>query len=264
MATVSEKSLSYALRENVRVIAALVVRSAVTRFGESRLGFIWVLLEPAGYVGIFLFIHTAFRAQIPFGDNALLFILAGVFGFRMTRGIARKTERAIISNQPMLTYPLVRPLDTLIATFLTESTIWLIICGLFMGGVAIALDRSVIIYPAEFAECLVVVLYFSFSFAAFNAAISALFPRYDTAMNIISMPLMLLSGVFFVPSQMPPDFQAVLWWNPFLHCVEWFRTSTYLDYNAMLSKGYLLGVSTGLLTIALTIERLFRRKILHS
>ncbi len=94
------------------------------------------------------------KAQVPFGDNAMLFILAGVFGFRMTRGISRKTEKAISNNQPMLTYPLVRPLDTLIATFLLESTIWLIICALFMSGLAISLDRDVIVYPGEFAEAM--------------------------------------------------------------------------------------------------------------
>jgi capsular polysaccharide transport system permease protein len=65
-----------------------------------------------------------------------------------------------------------------------------------------------------------------------------------------------------MPAEMPPGFQAVLWWNPFLHCVEWFRTSTYLDYHALLSKPYLLGLSTALLTSALVLERLFRRKII--
>lgn len=232
MALLAEKPLSYALRENARVISALVVRSAVTRFGESRLGFIWILVEPAAYVGIFLLIHTQMKAHIPFGDNALLFILAGVFGFRMTRGISRKTERAIVTNQPMLTYPLVRPLDTLVATFLLETTIWMIICALFMGGLAISLDRDVIVYPGEFAEGMGAILYFAFSFAAFNATMSALVPRYDTFLSMLSMPLMLMSGVFFMPAEMPPGFQAVLWWNPFLHCVEWFRTSTYLDYHA--------------------------------
>ena len=262
MALLAEKPLGYALRENARVISALVVRSAVTRFGDSRLGFIWILAEPAAYVGIFLLIHTQMKAHIPFGDNALLFILAGVFGFRMTRGISRKTERAIVTNQPMLTYPLVRPLDTLVATFLLEATVWLIICGLFMGGLAISLDRDVIVYPGEFAEGMFAILYFAFSFATFNATAGSLIPRYDTFLSMLSMPLMLMSGVFFMPAEMPPGFQAVLWWNPFLHCVEWFRTSTYLDYNALLSKPYLLGLSTALLTSALLMERLFRRRII--
>ncbi len=264
MTVISEKGFGYALKENARVISALVIRSAVTRFGESRMGFVWILLEPAAYIAIFMFIHTSMGAHIPFGDNALVFVLAGVFGFRMTRGIARKTERAILSNQPMLTYPLVRPLDTLVATFLTESTIWLIICGLFLGAISMALDRSVIVYPAEFAECLLAILCFAFAFASFNAMISALVPRYDTFINMLSMPLMIMSGIFFIPAQLPPDMLAIMWWNPFLHCVEWFRTSTYLDYNAVLSKGYLIGLSTGFLTVALIIERAFRRKIINS
>lgn len=264
MKVATEKSFAYALNENVRVIAALVVRSAVTRFGESRMGFIWVLLEPIAYVGVYLVIHASMDTSIPFGDNALLFVLTGIFGFRMTRGIARKAERAIISNQPMLTYPLVRPLDTIIATFLTESTIWLIICWLFMGGLSLTMDRAVIVYPADFAECLLAILYFALAFAVFNATVSGLFPRYDTFLNMLGMPLMLMSGVFFLPAQIPPGFQAILWWNPFLHCVEWFRTSTYLDYNPLLSKQYLIGLSTVMLALALSMERLFRRKIINS
>lgn len=264
MKTATEKSFAYALGENVRVIAALVVRSAVTRFGESRMGVVWVLLEPMAYIGVFILLHTSMDTNIPFGDNALLFVMTGVFGFRMTRGIARKAERAIISNQPMLTYPLVRPLDTIIAAFLTESTVWLIICWLFLGGLSLTMDRAVIVYPADFAECLLAILYFALSFAVFNAMVSGLFPRYDTFLNMLSLPLMLMSGVFFLPAQMPPDFQTILWWNPFMHCVEWFRTSTYLDYNPLLSKNYLLGLSTGMLAIGLTMERIFRRKIINS
>lgn len=263
MTTITQKGLAYALRENTRVIAALVVRNAVSRFGESRLGFIWILLEPAAYVAIFLLIHTSLKGHITFGDNVLLFTITGVFGFRMTRGISRKAERAIITNQTMLVYPLVRPLDTVFATFLTESTVWLIICMLFMGGLALTLDRPVIVYPIDFAECLLAILFFALSFATFNAVLSGLIPRYDTFINIASMPLMLMSGIFFVPIGLPPEAQAVLWWNPFLHCVEWFRTSTYLDYNALLSKSYLVGLSMGLLTIALLAERLYRGKIIN-
>lgn len=260
----AEKPLSYALKENARVISALVVRNAVTRFSKSRLGFIWILVEPAVYVGVFVAVHTFVKSHIPFGDNAALFMLAGVFGFRMTRGISRKTERAIISNQPMLTYPLIRPLDTIIASFLLESTIWLMICALFMGGLAYTMDRSIIVYPVDFMECLLAILFFAFSFATFNATVGALIPRYDTFLNMINLPLMLLSGVFYMPTQLSPEVQAILWWNPFLHCVEWFRTSTYIDYMPLLDKGYLLGVATGLLAIGLTVERAFRPRIINA
>jgi capsular polysaccharide transport system permease protein len=206
----------------------------------------------------------SYTPHIPFGDNALLFILSGVFGFRMTRGISQKAERAIINNLPMLTYPLIKPLDAIVATFVLEAVIWLMIIALFMGGLSLTMERAAIVYPAEFAEALGAMLFFALAFSTFNATIGALIPRYDTFLAMMSMPLMLLSGIFFMPTQLPPEAQAILWWNPFLHCVEWFRTSTYLDYNALLSKEYLLWLSAGMMAISLTAERLFRRQILSS
>lgn len=260
----NEKSFGYALKENGRVISALVVRAAVSRFSRGRVGFVWILLEPAVLLAIFLGIHTLTQLRVPFGDDPLLFMMAGVFGFRMTRGTSATAEQAIASNLPMLSYPLVRPLDTIIASFLLESTIWLIICGLFMGGLSLTTDEPVIVHPDKFAECLMAILFFSFSFATFNATVGALIPRYDIVLNLSSMPLMLLSGAFFMPTQLPPEIQAILWWNPFLHCVEWFRTSTYLDYTPLLDREYLLGLSVGLLATGLTVERVFRGKIISA
>ncbi|QRM56522.1 ABC transporter permease [Sinorhizobium sp. BG8] len=263
MAThVVEKDLAYALKENLRVISALVVRTAATRFGESRFGIVWTLAEPAAYVGVYIFLHAFVKEAVPFGDSALLFLLSGVFGFRMTRGIARKAEKGIAQNQPMLTYPLVRPLDTIVSAFILEAIIWLIICALFILFMAHVLDRKIIVFPMEFATCILAILYFAFSLALFNAVIGTLVPLWDTLFSMMSMPLMLISGVFFVPSQLPPDFQAVISWNPFLHCVEWFRSTTYLDYLTILDKGYLLAVSTGLLMTGLAAERIYRNRIM--
>ncbi len=264
MAVIADKTFGYAFSENIRVITALVVRNAVSRFGDSRFGFIWVLLEPALYVTVYVVARTMLRASIPFGDSAVLFLLSGILGFRMSRGIARKAENAIAANQALLTYPLVRPLDTVIASFLLEATIWLIICALFITGLSYAIDRTVVVYPGELTGCLMAIFYFAFATATFNATVGALVPRYTMVMGMLNMPLMFASGVFFLPSNFPPEVQWYLSWNPYLHCVEWFRTATYLDYNPVLDKTYLLSVSTLLLLIGLVLERTFRNKIINA
>ncbi|MFC3075455.1 ABC transporter permease [Shinella pollutisoli] len=264
MALVADKPLNYALRENMRVVSALVVRSAISRFGESRFGFVWILLEPAFYIGVYIMAHTVMRASMPFGDSAVLFILAGIFGFRMSRGVARKAETAIAHNLPLLTYPLVRPMDTIVSAFLLEATIWLIICALFILGLSYALDRTIIAYPGELTTCLLAIFFFAFATATFNATVGALVPRYMMFVNMLNMPLMFISGVFFLPSSFPPELQWYISWNPFLHCVEWFRMATYLDYHPVLDKSYLLAVSTILLTVGLTLERLLRNRIINA
>lgn len=261
---VAEKSFGYALRQNGRVISALVVRSGVTRFGESRIGYLWTLAEPAIYVGLFLFMHSFIRETLPFGDNAMLFFLTGVIGFRMTNVISRKAANGLSHNQPMLIYPLVKPLDTIMATYLLEVIIWTIICGLFIFFMYVGLERKVIVYPLEFGASLLAINYFAFSFAVFNATLGTLVPAWDSFIKFSRMPLMFASGVVFVPATLPPSILAIIYWNPFLHCVEWFRLSTYLDYVTVLDRTYLLSVSTAFLVAGLAIERVFRNKLLES
>lgn len=264
MSFVVEKPFSYALRENVRVITALVIRNAVSRFGESRLGFLWILIEPASYVAIYILAHTVLRGRIPLGDTAILFIVAGILGFRLGRAVAQKAETAISANRSLLTYPLVRPMDTIFSTFLLEATIWLIICAVFITGLSFVLGQTVVAYPDDLALCLLTILYFAFCLATFNAMLGALIPRYLTVIRMFNMPLMFISGVFVPPSSFSAEAQWYLSWNPFLHCVEWFRTATYLDYHPVLDKAYLLAASTVLLTIGLTLERFLRNKIVDA
>ncbi|MDF1633612.1 ABC transporter permease [Mycoplana sp. MJR14] len=260
----TEKSFRYALSENVRVIGALVIRSGVTRFGESRIGYLWTLAEPSIYVGMFLAMHGLVRTSLPFGDSAMLFFLTGVIGFRMTNLIARKAANGLSHNGPMLGYPLVKPLDTIVAAFLLETIIWMIICALFMFFMFAALERHIIVYPLEFASALLAICYFAFSFAVFNATFGALVPLWAKILSFSNMILMFTSGVLFVPSTLPPSLLAIVWWNPFLHCVEWFRSATYLDYVTVLSKTYLLSAATCFLVTGLALERIYRNRIISS
>ena len=259
-----DKTIWYALQQNARIVTVLIVRTAITRFGNSRFGLFWVFAEPAAFIAIFVLAHTYVQSRIAFGDNAALFVLSGVFGFRMTRGISRKAERGILSNMPLLTYPLIKPIDGIVAAFTFESIVWLVICALFLTGLSFTMDRPLIVYPGEFLECISAILYFAFAFSMFNATIGALIPRYTTALSMMNLPLMMLSGIFYMPIMMPPEMQAILYWNPFVHCVEWFRVSTYLDYIPLLDRAYLLSVSTAMLTSSLVVERMCRRQILDA
>ncbi|MDR6757551.1 capsular polysaccharide transport system permease protein [Mycoplana sp. BE70] len=260
----TDKSFGYALKENGRVIAALIIRSSVTRFGESRIGYLWTLAEPAIYVGMFLSMHGFVRSSLPFGDSAMLFFLTGVIGFRMTNLIARKSANGLSHNQAMLTYPLVKPLDTIVAAFILEVIIWMIVCTLFIFFMYVGLDRKIIVYPLQFGAAILAIAFFAFALAVFNATFGTLVPLWSKMLSYANIPLMLASGVVFVPATLPPSVLAIISWNPFLHCVEWFRSATYLDYNSVLDKSYLLSASTVLLVIGLTLERVYRNKLLEN
>jgi len=260
-----QSSLLYALKVNCRVVVALIMREMNSRFDQESAGFVWGLLEPLILVAFYIVIHTAMaRSGAALGDDSLLFMITGVVAFRMSRGLVSACQTCIKQNLQLLTYPQVRPLDTFYARFLVETFRWLIVVFAFFGFLSIYIKGSVITHPDQFVEAILACLYLGGSMALFNAIVGILFPFWLKIWNIASMPLMLLSGLFYVPSEMPPPALAIMEWNPFLHCVEWMRTASYIDYISVLDKTYLLSFSTGVLLIALTLERTYRAKVLNS
>ena len=69
------------------------------------------------------------------------------------------------------------------------------------------------------------------------------------------------SSVFYVIDFLKHPGRDVLWWNPLLHGVVWFRTAIYPDYPAnILSKPYMLTFCALSILIGLALERVARRR----
>jgi capsular polysaccharide transport system permease protein len=106
------------------------------------------------------------------------------------------------------------------------------------------------------------IFFFCLSMSFFNATIGALFKLWRIIWKFMTIPLLFLSGVIYVPITMPPEVQAIISWNPVLHCIEGLRVNSYLDYISLYDPVYLNTVSTVLLLLSLVIERLFRKEII--
>jgi capsular polysaccharide transport system permease protein len=103
--------------------------------------------------------------------------------------------------------------------------------------------------------------YLSAAVAALNGVMSILWTTWERIWSISRFPMLVLSGIFYVPVNMPPALQSILFWNPVVHCVEWMRTGIYMTYEPMLSVPYLLGFSTLVLFAALLLERGYRYRM---
>ena len=104
---------------------------------------------------------------------------------------------------------------------------------------------------------------FGASFGLFNATFVRIFPFWDKVLSLISFPLFILSGIFFLPSSLPPEALNWLWWNPYLHLVEWVRAGVYLDYTLFLSPLYVLALSSIPLVTGLFINKFYQNKIIQ-
>jgi capsular polysaccharide transport system permease protein len=250
---------------NGRVLVALIFRDAAQRFGDGPGGYIWTLIEPSILIGIMLVMRVYVMHYTPaFGESSVMFLLTGLLAFRMCRNTINKSGRAIIANKQFLQFGAVKPIDTVIAKTVVEYAIWLLVTALFFTVVRRILQQEVITDFPGFVLAQLATFYFCLAFSMFNATVGALVPIWKNIWRILTIPLLLTSGVLYVPSTMPPEMIAIIEWNPFLHCVEAMRSASYLDYMSMYDPVYLFSFSTVLMLISLTIEMLFRKEIIRS
>lgn len=72
-----------ALFGTLRVIKAMILREAITRYGSSRLGYALAFIEPTLLFTVFILLRTIIKNKIPFGESAVLFLISGFITVRI-------------------------------------------------------------------------------------------------------------------------------------------------------------------------------------
>lgn len=240
------------------VIVAIILRETKTRFGKNKLGYLWAIIEPCSYILIFLLIRSAMHMNIPFGENLFVFILSGLLVYRMFKSVTSRALNAISANQTLLTYPQVKPLDAILARICLEIATMLVVFFLFFFLLSLFSDSSIIQYPDRFAAAILATVFLSLGVGIFNAVLATLFPSWERLWGLLNLPMLILSGIFYIPKSLPPSVQAILQWNPVLNCVEWIRFAIYLDYDPLLNRSYVICFGVISILIGLLLERYYR------
>lgn len=80
------------------------------------------------------------------------------------------------------------------------------------------------------------------------------FPVWERIWQILTRPLIFVSGLFLPYEAMPELAQDILWWNPLIHIVGFLRVGIYDFYEgSYLSVLYPLLLALGLLTFGLLL-----------
>jgi capsular polysaccharide transport system permease protein len=121
LARSTDRSFMAALRIQMRVIGALILRELHTRYGRENVGYLWMFLEPmmlASVIGLLHYEsgHTEYGGDI----KALPFAVIGYTTFILFRGIVNRSEGAIEANAPLLYHRSVTVLDIVVARALLE------------------------------------------------------------------------------------------------------------------------------------------------
>lgn len=215
-----------------RVVAAMMRREMITRYGRSSGGYIWAIAEPVAYIALFTVIFSQIAKAPPIGDKFVLFFATGYMGYFFYRSVADETGAAILVNKTLLTFPRVTPYDALVARALLQFITMVVVALVIFGGIKMFLDRphSLRIEYIMLGAAISAVI--GFGVGTLNSVLFVMAPTYRTMFGVLSRPLMILSGVFYLPTDLPQVAQDILWYNPIVHAVEVFRQGFYLAYDS--------------------------------
>jgi capsular polysaccharide transport system permease protein len=244
---------------------ALFMREALARTTANRFAWFWMIAEPVAYIVIMIAIRTVLfnKSKTIFGAEFVPWMIVGLFGFFLFRENMMRSIGAIDANKGLFAYRQVKPIDPVIVRCYLEGLLKTFVFSLFLL-VSIFLEFHLIPSNALQAVFYWLMLWFlGLAVGLVLSAISALVPEVGRIIRMISLPLMLVSGVILPLNFLSYEAQSYMLWNPVVHGIELLRMSFFPLYQSIngVSFSYLLmwilcSMSLGLLLHLRYIQKL--------
>jgi capsular polysaccharide transport system permease protein len=219
-----------ALRVQIRVLYALMIREAMSRYGHKDLGFFWLMGEQLVLTAGVMVMWSITGAENHADIGVVPMALTGYAFVQMWRHIVGHSNRAIAHNSHLLYHQNVKVLDLLLANSLLElvgivSAFLIAYVPLALYGVLPPMRDPLLVFSG-FA----LTAWFSFSFGLILTAtteLSEAASRFVAPVMYITLPF---TGLFFLVYWLPDEYQVIILWSPLVNCIEMIRGGMFPDH----------------------------------
>jgi capsular polysaccharide transport system permease protein len=252
-----------AMRVQARVVFAIMLREMRTRFGRTKLGYVWAIVEPILHLvtlgSVFAWLN---HARPPLGNNLYLFYVSGLVPYLMFSHVALQMISALTSSGAIMQLPVVKQTDVIIAKALLTLATEIFVGILVFSGFALMGLQGL---PTDLLTCMQAVLVlwlFALGVGIINMVIAEFFHAWETVMGAVVQLMYFASGIYYAPTMMPAWVRDILVWNPMLQGIEWFRSGFYANYSPhWLDKPYLVIVAVSVLLVGIALQRALRERL---
>jgi len=220
------------MRDHIRIVVAFLLREMATRYGNKPGGYIWSFLEPAAYIAIMSVLFGAISHVPPIGTSYILFFATGYLAFQLYRATETYVVKAVDANKNLLSYPIVSPIDPVIARFLLQAITWIVVSSIILAVCHIDVRQVTEINFVPILLSMTFAWTLALGVGLLNSAFFFHSPLYEKLYTVVTRPLMLLSGVLHLPDGLPAPYKDYLLLNPICHIVMLFRKGFYSQYRA--------------------------------
>lgn len=240
-----------------RVVAALILREIGTRDSRSSLGFLWSIIDPIATVVILSVAFALFTRHPRLGTNFPLYYVTGIVAFHLYAQISKTVSSSIRFSRHLLGFPAVTVLDAMMARFILNLMIHVLVFIVLAYGVIFYYDLRVTVDLGPVMVAMSMAATLGLGIGAFNSVLFLMLPTYEYLWGMLNRPLTIASGVLILIDDLPDWLFNILWWNPAAHIVAEMRHGFYPFYDTRwVSPGYVYAIALVTLVFGLvTLQR---------
>ena len=246
-----------------RAVLALMLREMATTYGRSPGGYLWAVLEPVGGIAILTLIFSMGFNAPALGTNFPIFYATGILPFMLFNSVCNRVSTALLFSKALLAYPSVTFLDALIARFAVNAVTQIMVGYLVFGGILVMYETRTLPDFSLIAQSFALTAALALGIGTLNAYLIARFAVWQVVWSILTRPLFLISGIFFLFHAIPHPVQEFVWFNPLVHVIGIMRAGFYPTYDAgYVSALYIIAVSLISFAAGLLLLRRSHRDLL--
>jgi capsular polysaccharide transport system permease protein len=222
-------------------VHALMMREIKTRFGANRLGYFWAIAEPIAEVSVMALMFSLIGRNSVANIPVALFILTAMLPFKLFIKLMTQLSSAVNANKALLAYRQVSAIDPVITRIIIELATYLIVyCIIFSFLGWMGFD----VLPNDLLKVLaasVLVALIGIGLGLMLCSANSYWKDINKLVGMISLPMMIMSGVMFSATMIPPAYWYLADWNPIFHATELSRDAYFSSYVTPLGSWFYLG-----------------------
>ncbi|WP_193092750.1 ABC transporter permease [Halomonas colorata] len=213
---------------------AMFMREAISRTMADRMGWFWMIFEPVAMVAIMVGIRSFIRGdQLVVNAEFIPWLISGLMGFYLVREGMMQGMGAVNGNKALFAYRQVQPVDPVLVRSFLEGALRSFVFLIFIsGGLMLGQDM----YPDNAIR--VMAAWFSLwslglGLGLITSVAATLVPEIGRVIRMISLPLLIISGVILPLNSLPHWLLEYLMLNPIPHGLETLRLGFFENYHVV-------------------------------
>ncbi|WFE72453.1 ABC transporter permease [Halomonas sp. M1] len=213
---------------------AMFMREAISRTMSDRMGWFWMVFEPLAFITIMVGIRSFIRGdRLIVNASFIPWMVAGLMGFFLVREGMIRGMGAIEANSALFAYRQVQPVDPVVVRNFLEGMLRTFVFLLFiLFGLMLGLD----IYPDNAVKVIAAWLSLwslGLGLGLVTSVAATLVPEVGKVVRMLSLPLLIISGVMLPLNQLPHWLLDYLMLNPIPHALETLRLGFFENYKTI-------------------------------